>query len=508
MLASLQTKEFVYEQPAFPEVEYLFKHALTQDVAYGTVLQEQRKALHERTGQAIEGLYRTSLGDHYSELAHHYSRSENTTKAVEYLGLAGQRAVQRSANLEAIVQLSTGLELLQQLPDTQERARSELELQVTLGPALIATQGWSSADAGRSYTRANELCQQLGATSQRFPVQYGLWLSYLGRAELKKGLEVGEQLLSVALSNQEASFVVEAHLALGITLYYLGEFAQARDHLEQGSARFEPEQHRALFGFNPGMACLGFAAWTLWLLGYPDQALGKAHQALVLVDDTSPFFDQTVAHDYAARLHLYLREVSSTRNHADAIVRLSTEHSLAFYKALGPIFQGWAWTEQGQAAEGLVRIRHGLAAFRATDSAVRIPSHLATLAVAYGKAEQVDEGLNAVAEALVLVRTNGERLNEAELHRLKGELTLQQSQDATEAESCFHTALEISQKQHAKSWELRAATSLARLWQGQGKTAEAYDLLAPVYDWFTEGFETADLKDANALLEELGGGQG
>jgi len=265
LLASLQRKEFLYEQPAFPEVEYFFKHALTQEVAYGTVLHERRKALHERTAQAMETLYRATLDEHYSELAHHYSRSGNTQKAVEYLQLAGQQAVQRSAYTEAVGHLATALELLKTLPDTLERTQQELVLRTTLGPALMVSKGVGMPEVKDTYARARALCQQVGETPQRFGVLWGLWQFYLVQAEYQTARELAEQLLSLAQRLQDPALLLVAHRALGEPLFALGELALARVHLEQGLALYNFQRHRSLvflYGFDPQVMCLNFAAFT------------------------------------------------------------------------------------------------------------------------------------------------------------------------------------------------------------------------------------------------------
>ncbi len=289
LLSSLQRKEFLYEQPAFPEVQYLFKHALTQEVAYGTVLQERRKVLHERTAQAIETLYHSKLEDHYSELAHHYTRSGNTEKAVEYLQLAGQQAVQRSTYAEASSHLTTALELLKTLPDTPQRTQQELTLQIALGVPLVATKGLATPEVEQIYTRARELCRQVGETPRLFPVLWGLWNFYLVRGELATACEMGEQLFTMARSIQDPSLLLEAHDALGTTLLFLGEFAPAREHLEQGIALYDPRQHHSLTflygGEDPGAVCLLWASWTLWMLGYADQALKRSQEALTLAHE-------------------------------------------------------------------------------------------------------------------------------------------------------------------------------------------------------------------------------
>ena len=510
----MQAKEFLYEQPAFPESEYLFKHALTQDVAYGTVLQEQRKTLHERTGRAMEGLYRTSLSDHYNELAHHYGRSGNAEKAVEYLGLAGHQAVQRSANDEAIEYLTSALQLLTTLPDSPERNQHELALQVTLGVPLTATKSWGAPEVENVYFRARELCEQVGDTPELFPTLFGLWAFYFVRAEYKTAHELCEQLLRLAHSQHDPALLLEAHLTLGATLYSLGELASGRTHLAQGNALYDSQQHHSLafiYGsVDPGVVCLCHTTRVLWLLGYPEQALRSSHEAVALAQELAHPFSLGFALSFTAGLHQLRRERHLAQDGAEAAVALSTEQGFPHWLAGGTMLQGWALAEQGHGAAGLSQIREGLAAHRATGAEISRSHYLALLAEAYGKDGQVENGLSTVVEALAFVERTEERFYEAELYRLKGELVLQKFKVQSsrfkgeeEAEAYFHKALEVARQQEAKSWELRAATSLAQLWQGQGKTTEARELLAPVYGWFTEGFDTADLKDAKALLNEL-----
>jgi predicted ATPase len=512
LLASLQRKEFLYEQPAFPEVAYLFKHALTQEVAYGTVLHDRRKALHERTAQALETLSRDNLDEHYSELAYHYTRSGNTVKAVEYLSLAGQQAVRRSANVEAITQFSAALELLKLLPDTSGRIQQELDLQVALGPALIATKGWAAPEVEKAYIRAQDLCQQVGETAQLFPVLWGLWVFYYVREEFRKAYELGERLLTLAQRAQDSALLLEAHMTLGVILHPLGEFISARTHLQQSIAFYDPQRHRAqafLYGgTDPGMRGLAQIAWTLWMLGYPDQALKKMRAAVTLAQEISQPHSLAFALCFATELHQFRRDRQAAQEQAEANVVLSTEHGFPFWLARGTITLGWALAEQGQGEEGIAQMRQGLAGYQATGAKLWRSYLFAVLAEAYGKVGQPTEGLAVIAEALNWTQGNEGRYCEAELYRLRGELTLQTKASGPratgkEAEACFRKAIDIARSQQAKSWELRAATSLARLWQQQGKQQEAQELLSEIYGWFTEGFDTKDLQEAKALLEEL-----
>jgi predicted ATPase len=532
LLASLQRKEFLYEQPAFPEVEYIFKHALTQEVAYGTVLQERRKMLHERTAQALEALYFASLDEHYGDLAHHYTRGGNTQKAVEYLELAGQQAVQRSANAEAITHLTTALELLKTFPNTPEHTQQELTLQLALVVPLRATKGYASPEVEKCGTRARELCQQVGETPQLLSALFGLWVAALLRAELQTARELGAQCLRIAQDVQDPAFLMLAHWAVGETSLYLGELASARAHLEQGIVLYDPQQHRShvfQYGQDSGVFCLIHAAWSLWLSGYPDQALKRSHEALTLAQELAHPNSLGGALDVTGFVRQFRREEHVVREQGEAAITLSTEHGLPFWLAAGTILRGWALAEQGQGEEGITQIQQGMADWRATGAEAVRPHFLALLAEAYGKVGQTENGLNTLAEARALVDKTGERVYEAELYRLKGTLTLQSqaslgqisdksqaSQDKSEvadprplipdpqgeAEACFLKAIQIARKQQAKSLELRATMNLARLWRQQGKATEAHEMLAAVYNWFTEGFDTADLQDAKRLIEE------
>jgi tetratricopeptide (TPR) repeat protein len=510
LLASLQRKEFLYEQPAFPEVEYLFKHALTQEVAYNSVLHERRKVLHEQTARAMEALYHTALDEHYSDLAHHYRCSANTEKAITYLQLAGQQAVQRSAHAEAIAQLTAALDLLLTRPETTERAAQELQLHLSLGPVVMVVQGLVAPAVEQHYTRARALCAQLGDTPQRFPVLYGLSVFRRTRGELRTAQALAEECLQIAEQTNEAGLLIPAYLAVGNACLFRGEFVRARGALAQSVALYQP-QHHALTplyrGFNPQVGSLGIMTTVLWVLGYPEQAQARSCEMLQLAQELGHPVSLAYALINTALLHFLRGEGRVTQEYAEATVALASEHGVAYPLALGTISQGVALIVQEQWAEGINQIRQGLEVFVGEN--IR-PTFLTCLAVGYGGAGQVEEGLAAVAEALRLVKKNDERWYEAEVYRIKGELTLRQSRIQRlassvekEAEAYFHKAIEIAQKQQAKSWELRTAMSLSRLWQQQGKIAEAYALLSELYGWFTEGFDTKDLQEAKALLESL-----
>jgi len=505
MLADLRAAEFIYEQPALTDAEYIFKHALTQEVAYNSLLIGRRKLLHERAGHALESMFAEQLDDHLAQLAHHYSRSDNVSKAVEYLGRAGQQALQRSAHADAIGSLTAALDLLQKLSDSAERIQRELLLQLALGPALIAVKGWAASEVERAYTRTRELCERLGDPPELFPALLGLWAVYYLRGELPKAYELAEQLLRRAQGAHAPALLLLAHLALGDTSLSMGEFLLAREHLEMANSRYDRERPMAI-GHDPGVNCLSYIAHTLWTLGYPDQALKKGDEAVALAQALSHSLSLAFAEGLVGYLHQYRREARAAQETAERLTDLSVEHGFPHWLAQATVTRGWAMAKQGHNQEGIAQIREGLAAFRAIGDGVLLPHALCLLAEACGEAGRLDDGLSALTEAIAAADEHGIRQYEAEAHRLKGELLLRQDHSkAAEAQGCFQRAVELAHEQSAKSLELRATMSLARLLNGQGRRDEARSMLADIYNWFTEGFDTADLKDAKALLDELEG---
>jgi predicted ATPase/DNA-binding winged helix-turn-helix (wHTH) protein len=506
-LTHLQAAEFLYETRLVPELTYTFKHALIQEVAYESLLTTHRQALHAAVGQALETLYAPRLEDAYDRLAYHYARTNDVTKAVAYLILVAKKAAHNSAHVEAIAHLTHGLELLKMLPATPERSQQELALYITLGASLIATKGYAAPEVGETYTRARQLCQSLDDPHQLFPVLRGLWNYYNVRADFRTAHELGEQLLALAQQVQDAAMLCAAHRALGTTLFNLGAVASALTHYAQGMALYDPQQHRAsafLYGDNAGVVCHIFAAWALWYLGYPDQGQVQNDAAVTLAQQSDHPFSLGYALSAAAIFHAYRREGRAAQAHAEAAIVLAMEQEFPIWTARGSILHGWALAQQGQAREGIEQLRHGLIALRATGAEAMRPYFLALLAEAYGTLNQPEAGLAALAEALTVSGTTGERWEEPEVYRLKGALLLQQSADNhAAAQACFQHALAVARSLQAKSLELRAATSLVRLWQHQGKHAAARELLRPIYGWFTEGFDTTDLQEAKALLDDL-----
>jgi predicted ATPase len=507
-LGRLVDAELVFQRGVPPQSTYVFKHALIQDAAYASLLKSTRQHYHQQIAQVLEAQFPETAETQPELLAHHYTEAALPEKAVPNWHHAGQRASERSAHVEAIAHLRTGLALLQTLPETPGRVQREVDLLIALGASLIAVKGYAASEVAHTYIRAQHLCQHLDDPQQLFPVLRGLCSYYNVRAEYQTAHAMGEQLLTLAQQAQDAAMLVAAHAALGRTLFWLGATAAAHAHFMQGIALYDPTQHRAsafLYGEDAGVVCRGHAARALWLLGYPDQGRARNGEAVTLAQPIVHPFSLGAALSAAAMFHQFRREGRAVQERAEAVISLATEQGFPHWRAQGVILRGWTLAQQGQVQAGIEQIHQGLRAFRASGAELLRPYYLALLAEAHNVIGQPEAGLTALAEALTLVDKTGERWSEPELYRLKGEFLLERSLDnATEAEVCFHHALDIARNQQAKSWELRAATSLARLWQQQGKRQEAHDLLAPVYTWFTEGFDTADLKDAKVLLDALG----
>jgi predicted ATPase len=506
-LDQLVKAELVSQRGLPPQATYLFKHALIQDAAYQSLLRRTRQQYHQRIAEVLETQFSETTETQPELLATHYTKAGLNEQAVGYWYQAGQKASERSAYVEAIAHLTTGLELVKTLPDTWERVEHELALQITLGTALAAGRHYGAPEVGEAFLRAQALCQRVGDTPQLFRVLLGLRRFYFVRGELRTAHEFEHQLLTLAQNRQDPTLLLEAHRTLGATLYFFGAFAAARTHLEQGLALYDPQQHRSLallHGADPGVVCGTWASVVLWYVGYPDQALARSYEACTLAQEVSHPVSLGMALALAPVLHQLRREKRVAQEKAETVIALATAHGFTFREAQGRVIWGWALATQGAGEEGIAQIRQGLADFRGMEAGSLVPYYLSLLAEAYTCTGQVAEGLCVLVEALSLVHRTEERNTEAELHRLKGQLLLHLSSDnQAEAASCFHHALATARHQQAKSLELRAATSLARLWQSQDKRKDAYDLLAPVYNWFTEGFDTADLLDAKGLLDEL-----
>jgi predicted ATPase len=518
---------------------YGFLHALYQDVLYHWLTARRRQRLHQQIGERVEQAYGERAKEIAAELALHFEQGRDYRKAIQYLEQAGKNAAQRTAYVEAVAHLTKGLELLQTLPDTPERTQQELALQLTLSGPLMAIKGFGVPEVEKVLTRARELCQQVGETPQLFPALWRLVMFYFNRGEHRTSYELAEQMMQVAQSVQDQYCLSYAHLTLGWTLNMFGELTAMRTHAEQAIALYDPQQHprSPFFMGDPRVAGFSLAAWALWYLGYPDQALQRSQEALAMAKELPHPVGRISVLVWAAMFHLTLRREGPLAGElAEMGIALAIEQGFPYWVAYGTVARGGALAAQGQIEEGIAQMQQSLATLQAIRTVQGQPRQLAVLAEAYGKAGQVDEGLTLLAEALALVDKTGECYYEAELYRLRGELTLAQSRVRSpafsvqtnqkakgknqkakitnpqpltpdrqgEAEACFLKAIEIAQKQQAKSLELRATTSLARLWQQQGNTKQAHKVLSEIYHWFTEGFDTKDLQEAKVLLGELG----
>ena len=511
-LIALQRSEFLYQHAVAGDAGFMFKHALTQEVAYGAVLQDQKKALHEKVARAMELLFQSNLDEHYPALAHHYHRSGNLEKAIEYHYLAGAQAAERSANHEAVQLFETALDMAVRLPDSYDRDQQELKIQLASAAPLLALQGLASPRAEIAYARVSELCRKTGKTEALFSAALGLHIVYLQQAKLAATHEVASQLLLAAQHRQDPTQLMQAHLAAGISAFFSGELRGAHEHCEQAVVLYdvkihEPQDYYVWVDHRVGIN--GFSAKALRLLGEVDQASVRSAAALALA--------RKLAHPPSIAFALYAemvvresrREWSVVQDLALQEVALSSEQGFPLWHAWGTIFMGRARAELGDCATAITEIQAAIDEFEAINSQLLRPYCLAFLAEAYGRAHRYEQGLVLLDDALDRIETTGEGFYVAELHRLKGELLLRSNStvDRTygeqQAESYFLQALDIARQQGAKLLELRAATSLARLWVSQSRFEEAVGVLADVYAWFTEGFEIADLRDARTLLDEL-----
>ena len=516
---------------------YTFKHPLIRETAYQALLKSTRQAYHRRIATVLRQAFEDVVRAQPELVAYHYTEGELPERAIEYWQQAGQRAVERSANVEGVRHLTQGLTLLQTLPETPARAARELVIQTTLGPALIATRGYAALEVEETYTRAKALLETMPNNERmplRFPILFGLWLSYLVRAKLQTARELGEQCLVMAQQQENAVLEVEAHRALGATLYYLGELKMAQAHIEAGIACYDPHQHpvHAFFHYlaDPGMTLRSYAAPLVWCLGYPEQAVAKLQAAQRMGEERPHPFSQVVSLHFGALLYQQRRDVEKVNTYATELVAICQEHGFSVWEPTGKIMKGWALQQNSNDTheEGIALIQEGIAEWESNRSRVLRPVYLGMLAHACGQAGKIQDGLQAIEKALAAGAESGERTNEAELYRLKGELLLKSEIVSTtladtsvktieksscipeherEAEKCFQKALTIAQHQEAKLWELRTAVSLSKLMVTQNRHDAAYALLKPIYEWFTEGFETVDLVEARDMLKFLSEGK-
>jgi class 3 adenylate cyclase/tetratricopeptide (TPR) repeat protein len=500
-LARLQLGEFIYEKPAFPESEYTFKHALTQEVGYNSLLIARRREVHERTAAALEELFAGKLDDQVDALAHHYSRSGNVAKAVGFLRRAAEQARTRSAYDDAIRYVNEALRLLPELPDSWERDRDEIAIQGIRGLLLAATQGFAAAELAQCLKRGLALCQRIGEGPEMFAVMFGLWNFNLARNRLHDAMNLAEKILNLSpLMNSELA-EAGAHSAFGATCLWRGEFSAANQHLEQANAIYDQDIGRYLPMYQARVVpSRAQASWALWMLGYSDQAHARAEEALALATRLRSPFSMVFALMHAIALAHFRDDHSMIRPRAETMIQIAREQGFPYWSAIASMVIGRVLVGEGNHDAGIIRMRDAMTTLRDNGGELIYNYALTLLAESYLMARQPETGLAVLAEAFKEIETSGQHMHEAELWRLHGELLLRRGDAEAEAERSFHHALQVAQGQQARSWELRAGTSLARLLVARHRQDEARSNLAPILAGMTEGFESTDYKEAAALL--------
>jgi predicted ATPase len=486
---------------------FRFHHTLYQEVLYRRLSVGHQVQLHRLIAAREEAGYGERAAEVATELANHYRRANDKQKATQYFHVAGQRAIARAAMIEAEHNFTDALELLRELPENGERDRHELELQLAIGPALLAVKGWATPQTERAYTRARELCDRIGDSPELFPALFGMYAIFLVRGEVESANALAEQLMRRADTARDAGLTLYARIARGVASYFMGDFASALKDLQIGISIYDAERHRPLilrYGFDAVVWCLCYTAAIYWRLGYPDQALKGTVEALAAAKKLSHPLNLAQAELWASIVRQSRREARVVAETAESLIKLSAEHGITDWLDWAGCLRGWSMAALGNHEGGIAQIRESLTALGAKGAEVWRPYFLCLLAESCMEANRVDAGLSALSEALNAVDKHGEREHEAQIHRLKGELLLRQSNsNAADSQECFERSIKISRKQGAKLFELRATMSLARLLASQGDRDEARAMLAEIHGWFTEGLDTADLKDAKAMLDEL-----
>jgi transcriptional regulator with AAA-type ATPase domain/predicted ATPase len=510
MLRQFQRCDFLAAGSA-AERRYVFKHALVQEAAYAGLSAPTRSALHLRVLDAIEQLYPERITDFVERLAHHAEQGDDHRRATRYLLLAGGKAAARSALAEAVIHLSRGLDLLAGFAPSPDRDRQELDFQVAMGNVLRTSRGSAAPETERAYARARDLVRQVGDPSRLGPALVGEWSGHLLKARYDQAQLVAEELFACAERQDDALLRVVGHRSLGMTALYRGDFQTARDRLERGIDTYRDDLHaRAIleYGVDPHIGCLAYLGRALWCLGYPDRALARNRQAVADAEAEGTPLAVAIARGVLTSIHQVRREPRETLEASARAITHASEWGITYWIAQATVLRAWAeavsTSGPGEAGR-LADARQSLEQYRATGSLLALTWFQILRAETCRARGQLREGLTALDTALAHANQTGERYHEAEIHRLKGELLLIAGGDVEAARACFHQALDVARAQHARSWELRAATSLARVLHDEHRDADARAVLAPVYAWFTEGFATPDLTEAQALLATLGG---
>jgi tetratricopeptide (TPR) repeat protein len=496
----------IFAQKPAPGTSYAFKHALVRDAAYATLLRARRRQLHTQVAQVLEKQFSEIVEREPETIARHYEAAGLDLQAILYWLRAGEWASDRSANAEAESHLRRALVLIEKLPDRSEHQQLELRALTALGHVLIAKSGYGSPDVETIYSRANRLCETIGQEATVFPILLGLAIYSAVRAELDTGLSLSRRLVDLADQASDAVLKVEAHYSAGIIHHWRGEFVRARHHLTSAAEMYRTEQHKthlAIYGQDPGPICLCRGAAVLWHLGYPDQAQAQMEDALRLADQLSHPFSRTYVLAWAAWLRILRREVAEAEQLIGLATWFAREQGYPYWIALMTQYEGWLLAQKGDPHLAIARLEKGLLETHAVGTRVTCAYASGLLGQELAKVGRASDGVHLIEQALDHVRTRQERWCEAELLRLQGEVLLTVGLNDCNAEAAMRLATGRAQEQNAKGWELRATTSLARLWAEQGQRAKARDILGPVYHWFTEGFHTTDLKEARDLLETL-----
>lgn len=506
-LSRLVSSGILQRTGASTSPSYTFKHALIQETAYGSLLKATRRAWHERVANVLEERFSSRAAAEPERLARHCEEGGLIEKAVDYYRKAGEQAALRSASAESVQHLTRGIELLGTLPKGPARDERELVFQLELGRTLVATKGWASQDAATAYGHARLLCETFGEPTQLFQVMRGLIMFYVGRAELGTAQDLVRRLMALAKQSGESSLLVLAHEHLGILSYFEGRSSEALGDFEKAIALYDPSKHRRLahlHGEDLGVLARNWMAWTLWIAGYPDQAVERSREAIQLGEEASHPFSLGYAFLWASILHVMRREPESALEFAEQAIAIAEEQGFAFVLAGGRLIAAWARLHTPQDEAGMEAaadaFKEAVAQVGTTGNMANAPMMLCYLAEAYHRAGQDIPALGNVDGGLALSQATRQTQWDAELHRTKGELLLQHRADEQEAERLFQSALEIARSQKAKSLELRAALSLSRLWNKQQQPERSRELLAGVYAWFTEGFDSPDLIEARDLL--------
>lgn len=507
-LNELLNAELIFQRGSPPQATYTFKHALVQDAAYASLLRKKRQALHARIAGSLRQLYPEVQKNNPEVLAHHYTEAGLPEEAIEHWKLAGERALKSSAAKEASAHLEKALGLVRDLPAGKRRSEQELALQIALAPVLMLTEGFGSPRVRETYMRARELCREVGDASQLFKVTFGLWHVHQNRGDLESADALANEVLTLAREQGDPAFLLQAHHAAWTTRFHLADQVACHNHTSEGRKLYDVEahrQHRFVFGgHDPGVCAHNHGAVTAWLLGYPEKAVSLSREAIALAEELDHAMSLVLAHCFASFLYQFRGEPELVLERAEATLAVCAEQGIApHYTATGKIMRGWANAVLKEPGVGVEEIEEGLEELAATEMNARLPHYLSMLAEAEVQAGKVDRGLSALTRAEDVIERTRERRWQAEVYRLKGELLDLSGAPGDEVETCFRKALDVAAGQQAKSLELRAATSLARKWRNSGRATDAHKLLAPIYGWFSEGFETVDLRTANLLLNEI-----